>query len=124
VGENLEERKSGQTSFILENQIKKALIKIPKRKIKEIIIAYEPVWAIGSKKAAKFDDVMTVTLLIRKFIKKIASQKTSQDIKILYGGSVNSQNAPGFIRNSLMDGLLIGGASLEPKEFVKIVRAV
>ncbi len=97
-------------------QIKKALKGITKKEVRKITFAYEPIWAIGTGKTPTFDQAGKVNLSI----KKLLGRKTV----VLYGGSVNSKNAKGFISKSGFDGLLVGGASLKPREFVGIVKSV
>ena len=102
--------------FCIDNisEIKRTLKNFPKKGISKIIFAYEPVWAIGTGKTPTYAQAKRV----KDSIKKLLGKKTV----ILYGGSVNSQNAPGFIREAGFDGLLIGGASLKKAEFIKIVK--
>jgi triosephosphate isomerase len=104
VGESKEERNSELTFPVIERQIKECLENINQ----EVIIAYEPIWAIGTGKSASVDKIKEV----RSFLK---------DKKVLYGGSVNSKNASSYIKEAQMDGLLIGGASLDFEEFNKIL---
>lgn len=115
IGETEEERKIGRTFMILKNQLKEDFKNISniKHRTSNIIIAYEPVWAIGSGNPCQPYDAKKVLLFLRKFIKKN---------KILYGGSVNSQNALDYIKKANFDGLLVGGASLKVKEFLAILK--
>ena len=124
IGETEEERKKGETQNILKSQIEKGLEKIPKRQIPEIVIAYEPVWAIGSGKPCDLDEAQTLGLLIRKIIAHLFSPIISQNLRILYGGSLGRKNARDYLKEAHFQGLLVGGASLDPKEFVQIVKAV
>ncbi|XOB46234.1 MAG: triose-phosphate isomerase [Candidatus Nealsonbacteria bacterium] len=96
------------------SQIKRGIKGILKSQIKKIIVAYEPIWAIGTGKACSFSQAKRFNLSIKKVLGK--------KHPVLYGGSVNSQNALGYIKESKFQGLLIGGASLKPKEFIKIVK--
>ena len=98
------------------SQIKNALKGIARKQLKNLILAYEPIFAIGTGKPCGIEKAKKMNFLIRKILK--------ENIKILYGGSVNSQNAADFIKKAKFQGLLIGKASLEPKEFVKIIKAV
>lgn len=98
------------------SQIKKGIKGVPKREIKKIIVAYEPIWAIGTGRACGFKEAKKFNLSI----KKVLGSKNY----ILYGGSVNSQNVKGFIKEAKFQGVLVGGASLKAKEFVKMVKAV
>ncbi len=122
VGETKEEKKRGKTFQVLEKEIKIALKKVPKSKIRKVIIAYEPIWAIGTKNSCSPDEVLTAILFIRKLISKLLDKKTAQNMRILYGGSVISQNAEEYLGEKNINGLLIGGASLDVKEFLKIVK--
>jgi triosephosphate isomerase len=122
VGETQKEREKGETFKTLEREIKNGLKKIPKSQIEKIVIAYEPIWAIGTKNPCRADDALTCALFIRKVISRISYKKTARKIRILYGGSVDSQNAKDYLKNQQINGLLVGGASLNPKEFLKIVK--
>ncbi|PIR89910.1 triose-phosphate isomerase [bacterium (Candidatus Gribaldobacteria) CG07_land_8_20_14_0_80_33_18] len=122
IGETEEERKEGKTFEILKNQIEKALSNLQTYKLRNLIIAYEPIWAIGSGKPCQVNEAMTAALFIKKLISHLYNQKIGRSIRILYGGSVNSLNASNYIREAKMDGLLIGGVSLNSKEFVKIIK--
>ena len=124
IGETEVERKKGLTQKVLRSQIKKGLKKITKQEIKKIIIAYEPIWAIGTGKACSPKDAKRAAIFIRKIISKIYNQKTAKKIPVLYGGSANSQNAAPYIFEANFQGLLVGGASLNPKEFVRIIKNV
>jgi len=124
IGETKAERKKGQTKEVLKSQIQKGLKGILRKKIKNLAIAYEPVWAIGTGNPCDIDEAQKMGLLIRKIIAKRYSLSLARVIKILYGGSVNSKNAKPYIAQANFQGLLIGGASLDSKEFVKIVKIV
>ena len=122
IGETLEEKQQNNTFKILEKEIKKGLEKVSKNEIEKIIIAYEPIWAIGSDNPCDEDQAMTVALFIRKLISRLYNKQIAKKIRILYGGSTNSQNAFNYLRNSEIQGLLVGGTSLEAKEFIKMVK--
>lgn len=124
IGESLEEKKRGRTQAVLKSQIIKSLDKIGKKEIKNIIIAYEPVWAIGTGIPCNIETAFSENLLIRKIISQLYTQSTAKNLRILYGGSVDSKNAIGFVKEARMNGLLIGGASLKAKEFIKIIKRV
>jgi len=111
IGENLKERETGKTKIVLKKQLKGALSELKKEKLNQVILAYEPVWAIGSGYPCDAKEAKEILLFLRKFFKN----------KILYGGSVNSQNAR-FYLEAGFDGLLIGGASLKAQEFIKIIK--
>jgi len=124
LGETQQEREKGQTSNILESQIEKGLKKISKQEIKNLIIAYEPVWAIGTGNPCDIDTAQTMGLLIRKIITKLYSLSISENLRILYGGSVDRKNATDYVKEARLQGLLVGGASLDPKEFVQLIKNV
>ena len=120
IGETIEQRENGATKSILENQLEKGLSSI--EKINKCVIAYEPVWAIGTGLTATNDQVETAHEVIRDFIRK--KFKNSNHIHILYGGSVNSDNAKSLIKTKGVDGFLIGGASLDAESFASIINIV
>lgn len=124
IGESEEEKRAGKTFQVLEREIKKGLDKVPKKEIERVIIAYEPIWAIGTEKACEENEVMTIALFIKKLISHLYNKKIARTIKILYGGSVDSKNASDYLGESKMQGLLVGGASLNSKEFIKIIRSL
>ena len=120
VGETLEQRETGITKEFVTNQVKFALKDIEKDELKNIIIAYEPIWAIGTGKTASSEDANEVCKWIRDEIRNLHGS-VADDIIIQYGGSVKSTNAKELFEMSDIDGGLVGGASLEPDEFSKIV---
>ncbi len=124
VGENKEEWTSGKKSEVLENQITQDLKGVTGKEIKDIVIAYEPVWAIGTGNNCSVDETMSSVLFIRKIVLKLYNRGIADNVKILYGGSVKSDNATPYIENAGANGLLVGGASLNAEEFVKIVKSV
>lgn len=124
IGETEEEKRTGKTFRVLEKEIKKGLDKVSKKEIEKVIIAYEPIWAIGTEKACEENEVMTVALFIKKLISRLYNKKAASNIRIIYGGSVDSKNAPDYLRESKMQGLLVGGASLNSKEFIKIIKSL
>ena len=116
--------KKGQTFEILELQLKNGLKNVSKTRIKNLIIAYEPVWAIGTGKFCPDDQVLSAALFIRKFIYQKYNRTLANHLKILYGGSVNKENAKSYIKESGVNGLLVGGASLRANEFIEILKSV
>jgi len=122
IGETEEERKRGLTFEVLEKQIKESLKGVPKSKLGSVIIAYEPVWAIGTENPCSSDQASRAVLFIKKVIVKNFSREMSKKIKILYGGSVDSKNAKYYLIEDWIDGLLVGSSSLNSKEFSEIVR--
>ena len=121
VGETLEQREAGKTAEIITIQTEKALEGLTAEEIEKIIIAYEPIWAIGTGKTATSEDANNSIKAIREKIAKIYGQNTSERVIIQYGGSVKSTNAKELFEMSDIDGALIGGASLKVEEFAKIV---
>ncbi len=121
VGENLAERESGKTVRKINMQLKSALRVITAEQAESLVVAYEPIWAIGSGKAATAADALEVCNLIRSKIGKIFTPEIARKVRILYGGSVNEKNAADF-NISGIDGVLVGGASLKADTFAKIVR--
>jgi triosephosphate isomerase len=124
IGETEEEKNKGEFSKVIKTQIEKGLRKIPRTRIGEIAIAYEPIWAVGTGNACQPVQAQVTNLLIRKIMTRLYSRSAAEKIPVLYGGSVNETNALDYLRESRMAGLLIGGASLRPKEFVKIIKDV
>ena len=121
VGETLEERESGKTVDIITTQTKLALEGLTDEQVKGTIIAYEPIWAIGTGKTATSEDANNSIKEIRKKIEEIYGKDVSECVIIQYGGSVKSVNAKELFTTSDIDGGLVGGASLKPEEFAKIV---
>lgn len=121
VGETLEEREAGKTEDIITSQTRLALDGITKEQVKQTIIAYEPIWAIGTGKTATSDDANNSIKSIREEIAKEYGSDIAQEVIIQYGGSVKSSNARELFTTSDIDGGLVGGASLKAEEFSKIV---
>lgn len=121
VGETLEQREKGITEEIITSQTRLALDGLTEEQVANTIIAYEPIWAIGTGKTATNEDANTSIKSIREEICKIYGQNTSERVIIQYGGSVKSGNARELFTTSDIDGGLVGGASLSPEEFAKIV---
>lgn len=122
VGENLAERESGKTARKINMQLKSALRVISAEDAENLVVAYEPIWAIGSGKAATPEDALEVCTLIREKIGKIFTPDIARKVRILYGGSVNEKNAASFNLSGI-DGVLVGGASLKADTFAAIVRS-
>ena len=124
VGESLEQRENKKYFEVIENQIKETLFKLNDDEIKKIIIAYEPVWAIGTGKTASPEEAQEMHEFIRKLIKDKFGEKISENISILYGGSCKPGNAKDIFEKKDVDGGLIGGASLKAQDFIKIIEAL
>ncbi len=123
VGETLEQREQGITSELVAMQTKIALGGVSEEELKRVIIAYEPVWAIGTGKTATAQQANVVCHTIREVIGAVYSQAAADGITIQYGGSMNAGNAAELLAQPDVDGGLIGGASLKPNDFATIVKA-
>jgi len=117
-------RSSQDINLIVGQQLKKALADISVGKITNIMIAYEPVWAIGTGQPCSVDQAMKATLFIRKILTDLYKRQVAEQVKVLYGGSVTAKNAADYVIEARMDGLLVGGASLSATEFIKIIKVV
>lgn len=122
VGETLEERQAGQTEQVLEKQLSECLEGVTAEQISTMILAYEPVWAIGSDQPATPEQAQEAHHQCRALIEKTWDSSAAKKISILYGGSVKPDNAAGFLDQSDVDGLLVGAASLSPETFSQIIK--
>lgn len=122
VGEKLEERESGKTFAVNEKQIREGLGALSKEQVAKIVIAYEPVWAIGTGKVATPAQAEEVHIYIRKTIANMFGTEVADGTRILYGGSVKPENAAELMSQKNIDGALVGGASLEADSFAKIIK--
>ncbi len=111
-----------EMSLVVGEQLERALTGIAKARLKDILIAYEPIWAIGTGNSCSPEDAMKAKLFIRKILANLYDRSTAEKANILYGGSVNSKNARQYLEEAQMDGLLIGGASLNASEFAQIIK--
>ncbi len=123
IGETEMERQEGQMGFILENQIRKGLKGLHIHDISDLVIAYEPIWAIGTGLTATPSQIEETHGYIRNFLEKFYDAPMARKIRILYGGSVNENNAGVILKIKNVDGLLVGGASLDAQKFAKIVKS-
>jgi len=123
VGELLEEHKAGQTSEVVSRQIKSGLAGLSAEKFSAVTIAYEPVWAIGTGLTARPQQAQEAHALIRKLIAEMYDSRLAEEVRILYGGSVKPDNTAELMRERDVDGLLVGGASLNADDFVAIIKA-
>lgn len=121
VGETLEQKEANKTEEIITKQVELALEGLSKEQVEKIIIAYEPIWAIGTGKTATAEDANNSIKAIRNKIAKIYGENVAEKVIIQYGGSVKSSNAKELFEMSDIDGGLVGGASLKAEEFAKIV---
>ena len=121
VGETLEQKEEGKTEEIITKQVELALEGLEKEQVEKVIVAYEPIWAIGTGKTATKEDANSNIKCIRNKIADIYGQNTADKVIILYGGSVKASNSKELFEMSDIDGALVGGASLKVEEFSKIV---
>ena len=124
VGETLKQRESGNAKEIITNQVKLGLKDLTNEQIESTIVAYEPIWAIGTGKTATSEDANETIKWIREELSNMYGKENAEKVIIQYGGSVKSGNAKELFEMSDIDGGLVGGASLKPDEFAKIVNAV
>ncbi|MGV3757364.1 MAG: triose-phosphate isomerase [Verrucomicrobiota bacterium] len=122
VGELLAEREAGQTEHIVSNQLKGSLEGISKQQMEEVIIAYEPVWAIGTGKTATAEQAQEVHAFIRREIAGLYDEGVAKKVRIQYGGSVKPNNVREILSKPDVDGALVGGASLELRGFTELVK--
>jgi triosephosphate isomerase (TIM) len=121
VGETGEERKAGETHKVIESQVNKALEGLSSQQLKEVVIAYEPVWAIGTGENATVGQAAEIHSLIRKIVTEKFKGNETTPLTILYGGSVTPQNSRELLQNEEIDGALVGGASLNIDSFCDII---
>lgn len=124
IGETLEEREKGVTFKVIETQIRNGLEGITESELQNLILAYEPVWAIGTGKNATPEQAQEVHKFIRALIAKLFSSSFSEQLVIQYGGSVKAENAKELLSQPDIDGALVGGACLKADSFIKIIEAV
>lgn len=123
VGETLKQREAGQTLTLVANQVKAGLAGVTKQQADHVVIAYEPIWAIGTGKTATPEMAQEVHAEIRKVLGEVFDAETANGIRILYGGSMKPGNAPELLAQPDIDGGLIGGAALDAKSFIKLIEA-
>ncbi len=123
VGELLEERESGKTEEVVKRQVVEGLKEVSPEDTAKIIIAYEPVWAIGTGKTATPEDADSIHSFIRDILRDLYNSKVSENMRILYGGSVKPENIDSLMAKDNIDGALVGGASLKADSFLRIINA-
>ncbi|UII55548.1 triose-phosphate isomerase [Cytobacillus spongiae] len=123
VGETLEQRENGETNQLVGDQVKQALVGLTDEQMKETVIAYEPIWAIGTGKSSTAEDANEVCSHIRKVVAEQFSQEVAEAVRIQYGGSVKPGNIKEYMAQSDIDGALVGGASLEAQSFLQLLEA-
>lgn len=122
-GETLEQRENGETMQLVGDQVKAALAGLTDDQLKQTVIAYEPIWAIGTGKSSTSKDANEVCSHIRKVVAEQFSQDVADSIRVQYGGSVKPENIKEYMAESDIDGALVGGASLEPQSFLQLLEA-
>lgn len=124
IGETLEERDAGKLEDVLRTQITNGLVGISDKDMAEIVVAYEPVWAIGTGRTASAEQAQEAHAFVRSVITDLYSKELSDKTRIQYGGSMKAANAAELLGQPDIDGGLVGGASLEPQSFLELIRAV
>jgi triosephosphate isomerase (TIM) len=122
VGEGLQTRRAGEHVDFTLTQLRAALDGVPAEQARRLVVAYEPVWAIGTGEVATPEDAQEVVAAIRTTLAELYSGDLADGVRVLYGGSVKGSNCAGIMAQPDVDGALVGGASLDPEEFVRIVR--
>ena len=122
VGETLAEREAGHTEKVLDTQVRGSLAGLTKDLMIETVVAYEPVWAIGTGKTATTEQAQAAHAFIRALLAKLFDESTARRVRIQYGGSVKANNAKELMSQPDVDGALVGGASLEPRSFADIIK--
>jgi len=123
IGETEEQRSRGETGAVLERQLRTALEGLEPRALKDLVVAYEPVWAIGTGRAASPDDAAAAAALVRQVVEKVLGSEAAAALRVQYGGSVNAGNIGSFTALSSVNGALVGGASLEVDSFAALILA-
>jgi len=123
IGETLEQREKGNVEKILAIQMRGSLAGLSPKELQETVIAYEPVWAIGTGRNATPDQAQEAHAFVRHILGEVADDATAERVRIQYGGSVKPENARELMSQPDIDGALVGGASLDPRSFVQIVKA-
>ncbi|ALS79246.1 MULTISPECIES: triose-phosphate isomerase [Planococcus] len=123
VGETLEQRENGETGSVVEAQVEKGVAGLTEQQITQLVIAYEPIWAIGTGKTATAEDANEVCGIIRKKVASLYQNEAAEQLRIQYGGSVKPANVDELMTMEHIDGALVGGASLEAESFVKLLEA-
>ncbi|MDN3428787.1 triose-phosphate isomerase [Microbacterium sp. APC 3898] len=123
VGETLEQRENGETGSVVEAQVEKGIAGLTEEQISRLVIAYEPIWAIGTGKTATAEDANEVCGIVRKKVASLYNEQAADELRIQYGGSVKPATIDELMSMEHIDGALVGGASLETESFVKLLEA-
>lgn len=121
VGETDEEREQGKANAIVEGQVEKALAGLTEAQVKELVIAYEPIWAIGTGKSSTAKDANEMCAAVRATVAKLTNDDVAQAVRIQYGGSVKPNNIKEYMAETDIDGALVGGASLKVEDYVQLL---
>lgn len=121
IGETLEEREADKTKDVCKVQTEKALENVTAEDMKKVVIAYEPIWAIGTGKTATAEQANDVIAYVREVVKGLYGEEISEEVRIQYGGSVKPSNVSEIMNQTDIDGALVGGASLQPADFTELV---
>ena len=121
VGETAQERALGETRDVLADQLTSGLANVTAEELDRVVIAYEPIWAIGTGDNAKTVDVKKATQMIRQHVAHLYGKKAAEEVRILYGGSITVDSAADYLAISGLDGLLVGAASLDIHQFTEII---
>ncbi|MDD3487507.1 MAG: triose-phosphate isomerase [Candidatus Moranbacteria bacterium] len=124
IGESMEERKREQTSGVIKKQLKEAFDGIAPGRLEHIVVAYEPIWAVGTDKLPTSDEILEVKIIIKKSLAEMYPAKSIEKVRLLYGGSVKSNLVEQTCLDPAMDGVLVGRESLMPYEIVKIAKII
>jgi triosephosphate isomerase (TIM) len=123
VGETLQQRENNETKDLVGSQVKQALTGLTEDQVKQTVIAYEPIWAIGTGKSSTAEDANEVCAHIRQVVASEFSESAADSVRVQYGGSVKPNNIKEYMAQSDIDGALVGGASLEPQSFLQLLEA-
>lgn len=123
IGETLDERKAGQTEKVLARQVRNGLVEVNLSRADDLVVAYEPVWAIGTGENATPEQAQEAHRFVRQLLEELFGRETAATMRIQYGGSVKPANAAELMQQEDVDGALVGGASLDPESFAAIVKA-
>lgn len=121
VGESLEQREAGETAAVVRTQTEGALAGLEAAQLADVVIAYEPIWAIGTGKSSTAEDANETIAIIRQVIAERFGQKTAEEVRIQYGGSVKPENIASYMAQPDIDGALVGGASLQPDSYLQLI---
>lgn len=122
VGETLDEREAGEAEAKVERQVAAGLAKVAAEQVAGLVVAYEPIWAIGTGRTASADDAQAMCAVVRATVARVAGQDAADSVRVQYGGSVKGENAAELMAQPDIDGALVGGASLEAESFARIIQ--